>query len=95
MRSDVYAFATGMFQIIGVLMIFGMPFILMRVVIQIFRWIIGRARGERLAELQEDTLDTYDRARATAISGGQRQARDSSYAEMRAGRGRTGRQTRW
>jgi hypothetical protein len=95
MRADVYAFAIGMFQIIAVVMVFGMPFVLMRVVLQIFRWVIGRARGERMAELQEDTLDTYDRARATALSGGQRADRDSIYAEMRGVRGRSGRQTRW
>ena len=95
MRTAVYDFATGMFGLVSVIMVFGMPFLIMRLVIQIFRWVIGRARGERLAELQEDTLDTYDRARATYYSGGQRASRDSYYAEMRGGRGRSGRQTRW
>jgi hypothetical protein len=95
MRQEVYAWISGMLQIIGTLAIFIGPFLALHTIYRIFRWIISRARGEKFEDLRDDSLDTYDRARANYYARGDRASRDRYYAEMRGGRGHRGRQTRY
>ena len=100
MQQSVFLYASGIFRIIGIVMLAGAPFLVLHTIFRIIRFVVRQARGERYSDLMEDTTDAYDRSRASGYAtdagrAGYRQQRDRYYAEMRGGRGHSGKQTRY